>query len=92
MTGDVHVRYHHFDKLIVACNHSDESFVFICNQRRWLGEIGNCSAPKTTGNSLSTLITVGILRKPMTAIHYNGLIIYSLVLYRNQKAATVIDF
>jgi len=51
MTADVHVRYHHFDKLIVACNHSDETFVFTCTQRRWLGEIGNCTPPKTTGTS-----------------------------------------
>jgi len=51
LPSDVHVRYQHLDKLIIACNHSDESFVFTCNQRRWLGEIGNCTPPKTTGNS-----------------------------------------
>jgi len=63
MTADVHVRYHHLDKLIVACNYSDDTFVFTCYQRRWFGEIGNCTPPKTTGTTVTIVFFFRLLKQ-----------------------------
>lgn len=40
---EVHVRQVQLDRLVVFCNHSLDSYVLICREHRWVGEVKNCT-------------------------------------------------